>query len=244
MIANKFFSTWHVRTVLKRSKKVWSCVICNTHQSKAISRSRSLPTLMSDIFSCGEKLHRSTHSPTFQRLHHCICRTVVACSWGDVHGLLAHLCSMPAGLRPLKGMRHFFRFVFRFFWEIQTTFSISPSWLWLRQSKTLKDNSLFPAHQSQTKYFSQTFRQICLWPHQLQKSVTKTNWNELKKRIKDALLMTNEIGQLMMTQSVETSSQNRLLSSTKHPRVSYSVSFRFVAKAISTLDEKWRFYVV
>ena len=29
-------------------------------------------------------------------------------------------------------------------------------------------NSLFPAHQSQTKDFRQTFRQIYLWPHQLQ----------------------------------------------------------------------------
>ena len=35
-------------------------------------------------------------------------------------------------------------------------------------------NSLFPAHQSQTKYFRQTFRQIYLWPHQLQKRMTKT----------------------------------------------------------------------
>ena len=31
--------------------------------------------------------------------------------------------------------------------------------------KKIYYNSLFPAHQSQTKYFSQTFRQICLWPH-------------------------------------------------------------------------------
>ena len=34
----------------------------------------------------------------------------------------------------------------------------------------------------------------------------------------------SSIGQLMMTQSVQTSCQNRLLSSTKHPRMSYSVS--------------------
>ena len=31
-------------------------------------------------------------------------------------------------------------------------------------------NSLFPAHQSQTKYFRKTFRQMYLWPHQLQKT--------------------------------------------------------------------------
>ena len=33
--------------------------------------------------------------------------------------------------------------------------------------------SLFPAHQSQTKYFGQRFHQICLWPHQLQKRIDK-----------------------------------------------------------------------
>ena len=36
-------------------------------------------------------------------------------------------------------------------------------------------NSLFPAHQSQTKYFSQTFHQIYLWPHQLQKRIDKNS---------------------------------------------------------------------
>ena len=30
-------------------------------------------------------------------------------------------------------------------------------------SKVVVHNSLFTAHQSQTKYFSQTFRHICLW---------------------------------------------------------------------------------
>ena len=34
-------------------------------------------------------------------------------------------------------------------------------------------NSLFPAHQSQTKYFRKTFRQMFLWPHQLQKTNDK-----------------------------------------------------------------------
>ena len=34
-------------------------------------------------------------------------------------------------------------------------------------------NSLFPAHQSQTKYFRKTFRQMYLWPHQLQKTNDK-----------------------------------------------------------------------
>ena len=35
------------------------------------------------------------------------------------------------------------------------------------------NNSLFPAHQSQTKYFRKTFRQMYLWPHQLQKTNDK-----------------------------------------------------------------------
>ena len=39
----------------------------------------------------------------------------------------------------------------------------------LNQRRSLY-NSLFPAHQSQTKYFRKTFRQIYLWPHQLQKN--------------------------------------------------------------------------
>ena len=58
--------------------KIWSCsCVCNTNQSMAICRSRSIPTPTSVIFTCGEKLHQSTNLPTF----HCICRTVVACSW-------------------------------------------------------------------------------------------------------------------------------------------------------------------
>ena len=40
-------------------------------------------------------------------------------------------------------------------------------------------DSLLPAHQSQTKYFRQTFRQIYLWPHQLQKRMTKS---EIRKQ--------------------------------------------------------------
>ena len=36
-------------------------------------------------------------------------------------------------------------------------------------------NSLFQVHQSQTKYFRLTFRQIYLWPHHLQKPMTKTD---------------------------------------------------------------------
>ena len=47
-------------------------------------------------------------------------------------------------------------------WEIQTTFSISPSWLWLRQSKTLEDALLI------TKYdFWQDVSALCViisWP--------------------------------------------------------------------------------
>ena len=44
-------------------------------------------------------------------------------------------------------------------------------------------NSLFPAHQSQTKYFRQTFRQMYLWPHQLQKTNDKkSNLRCMKKR--------------------------------------------------------------
>ena len=35
------------------------------------------------------------------------------------------------------------------------------------------NNSLFPAHQSLTKYFRKTFRQMYLWPHQLQKTNDK-----------------------------------------------------------------------
>ena len=34
-------------------------------------------------------------------------------------------------------------------------------------------SSSFPAHQSQTKYFRKTFRQMYLWPHQLQKKKKK-----------------------------------------------------------------------
>ena len=44
-------------------------------------------------------------------------------------------------------------------------------------------NSLFPAHQSQTKYFRKTFRQMYLWPHQLQKTNDKkSNLCCMKKR--------------------------------------------------------------
>ena len=47
------------------------------------------------------------------------------------------------------------------------------------------------------------------------------------------------IGQLMMTQSIETSCQNRLLWSRKHPRVSYSVSnFKTKALALRKLKGK------
>ena len=62
-----------------------------------------------------------------------------------------------------------------------------PQW-WLH-------NSFFPAHQSQTKYFRQTFRQIYLWPHQLQKRMTKTvTFNllhEKRERSTDATATSN-----------------------------------------------------
>ena len=45
------------------------------------------------------------------------------------------------------------------------------------------NNSVFPAHQSQTKYFRKTFRQMYLWPHQLQKTNDKkSNLCCMKKR--------------------------------------------------------------
>ena len=48
---------------------------------------------------------------------------------------------------------------------------------------TIGYNSLFPAHQSQTKYFRKTFRQMFLWPHQFQKTNDKkSNLCCMKKR--------------------------------------------------------------
>ena len=44
----------------------------------------------------------------------------------------------------------------------------------LLMNNLLSHNSLFPAHQSQTNIFRQTFRQIYFWPHQLQKRMPKT----------------------------------------------------------------------
>ena len=62
-----------------------------------------------------------------------------------------------------KNIHDFLRFLPILFSKI--TFK----WSWLG----FDHNSLFPAHQSQTKYFRKTFRQMFLWPHQLQKTNDK-----------------------------------------------------------------------
>ena len=64
-------------------------------------------------------------------------------------------------------------------WCWGTGIGITFKWSWLG----FDHNSLFPAHQSQTKYFRKTFRQMFLWPHQLQKTNDKKgNLCCMKKR--------------------------------------------------------------
>ena len=61
-------------------------------------------------------------------------------------------------------------------WFANGAFSkITFKWSWLG----FDHNSLFPAHQSQTKYFRKTFRQMFLWPHQLQKKKTNDKKSNL-----------------------------------------------------------------
>ena len=70
-----------------------------------------------------------------------------------------------------------------------------------RKRRKNKYNSLFPAHQSQTKYFSQTFCQIYLWPHQLQKRIDKNceDWWAGTKRI----MMTTQSGSKLSSKKEE-----------------------------------------
>ena len=107
------FSTWNIRAVLKTLQKVWSySCVCNTNQSKAISRSRSIPTLTSGIFTCGEKLHQSTNLPTF----HCICgeRLLHAVGPGKRMDFRPTHHGVTSGPQAVKSTRNFL-FCFRFF---------------------------------------------------------------------------------------------------------------------------------
>ena len=71
---------------------------------------------------------------------------------------------------------------------LKMAFEKTPTYRYLRAEMivtqyVLSNNSLFPAHQSQTKYFRKTFRQMFLWPHQLQKTNDKkSNLCCMKKR--------------------------------------------------------------
>ena len=81
-------------------QKVWACIcVCNTNQSKAISRSRSIPTRMRGIFTCDEKLHQSTNLLTFQCITN-LPNGLHAVGPGETHGLPAH--TLKAGLKLWK----------------------------------------------------------------------------------------------------------------------------------------------
>ena len=121
-MTNRFFSTVHVKYPLSPQnapKKFGSAALFETQTNPKLSLDPGLPgipTLTSDIFSCGEKLHQSTNLPTFQRLHHCICRTGVAWSGGIGKCMdFWPTYAVASGPQALKSTLIFFFFVFRLF---------------------------------------------------------------------------------------------------------------------------------
>ena len=85
-----FLPVKYPRSPLNAPKSLILCsCVCNTNQSKAISRSRSIPTLTSGIFTCGEKLHQTqTRRPSNAPLH--LSNGLHAVGPGKAHGLPAH----------------------------------------------------------------------------------------------------------------------------------------------------------